>query len=860
MYSSVYFARSTSSIHYWEYNERGRKVYKKEPAPLYFFMKDDGGEYKSIYGDILKKVKFSEWYKYKETREMYQAANRTLFESSVAIENRFILDKYSSQEIKIPKLDVYFIDIEVHSEKGFPKATLAEHPITIISVWSTKEKKFYIFTEKEFDKSFITEECCVKIYNNEVDMLKEFVMFIRKLHPDIISGWNSNGYDIPYIINRCYRLLGEEVTNSISPIRQVRKFIKKLRYGKEQEIYDIAGINLIDYLDLYRKYHQGEQESFKLDYIAKVEIGETKLKFEGSLKQLYKENWQKYVEYNVQDVRLLIKIDDRIKFMDLMLSICYNCRVPFQQFDKTTRVLDGAFISRLMLSKVILPDPETNDENEEQYEGAFVLPPRIGIYDWVLSFDATSLYPSIMMQHNISPETKVCVLNPGAIHIVCDCLEGKDISTEELNKVATPDGKTCEEIIKTIKEKKYTISSNGVLYRHDIPGVVASFVKEWFDKRKYHKKLKEEAIKKGDKAEEQKQDALQFNYKILINSVYGVLGSRYFRLYDRDNALAVTQTGQEVIKLSIDSINTFFREQWPNTNIGKSLKAASVPETVIYSDTDSIYNDVGSILKSFNYPHFENNDKCKEFIDKNISETFSKVLTIAMEKLTKNRMNCADCKISFKREMIARRSIFISKKRYVAWGLKMETKDVDEIEAKGVEMVKSSTPELIRDFMSEYMESLLKNVKETTSLDKIKEIKCKFMKAPVQQICKVINVNNIEKYTDAAGNPAKGAPGHVKASICYNNLIKKYDLEDYYELIYEGDKVRIVYIKENPLFPIEAIAFKEQFPDKIKGLRELVDYDIMWEKVFLSPIRSVYDTIKWVMPPLDQEDLSDMFV
>lgn len=862
MYSYVYFNRNTNDIHLWQYNEKGEKEYVREKAPLYFFMKNDQGDYKSIYGDKLKKVPFDNWNKLKEAREMFKSAGRDLFESDIDVDNRFILDHFSGKELKIPQFDIHFLDIEVHSEKGFPKADLAEHPITIITVWSTKEKKYYIFAEKDFDRSFLKgENAWIKIFDDESELLRTFIAFVRKKHPDIISGWNSNGFDIPYIINRAYKLLGKEATDSISPIKHVRKMVKKLRFGKTQEIYEIAGINCIDYLDLYRKFHQGEQESFKLGYIAKVELGETKVEFEGTLKDLYRNHWQTYVEYNVHDVRLLKKMDDRIQFMNLMIGICYNCRVPFDQFQKTTKVLDGAFISRLMLDKIILPDVHAPEDGEDQYIGAYVKDPRVGMYDWVMSFDATSLYPSIMMQHNISPETKIAVVNETAVAIILDALEGKEVDPSELQLFATGDMR-CAEVIKMIKENGYTMAANGAIYKHDVKGVVASFVKEWFEKRKYHKKLMEKAIADHNDDEAQLQKGLQQNYKILINSVYGYVGSKFSRLYDKDNAVAVTATGQEVLKTTMSSVDTFFKDKWPNLEVAKKLGAKSVPLTIIYGDTDSVYCDVGSVLKSFNYPAFDDIKKCKDFLNQKISDIIFKVINNAMSHLMMKRMNCKDCLIGFKREMIARRAVFLSKKHYAAWVLVMETKDIPEgddheIEAKGIEMVKSSTPEIVRDFMRDFILKFLKNVDQKKANDDIKKIYDEFRSVEIEKIAKITNVNNIDQYTGPDGLPIKGTPNHVKGAIGFNNMLKSKGLDDV-EPIYEGDKVKVVYIKESTRYSSNSIAFKDKLPNEFE-LKELVDYDIMWNKVFIEPIKQFYDVVGWQMPNFDQEDISDLF-
>lgn len=882
MYSCVYFARSSSNIHHWYYDEEGKKQYKKESAPLYFYTQDDNGEYTSIYGQRLKKIEFENYTKFKEAREMFKSAGRDLFESDVDPENRFILDTYSTLNMKKPKFDIHFVDIEVHSEEGFPEPEKAEHPITIITTYSTKYKKFIVLTYKEFDRNFIpegetkpllTDRDVVKIYKSEKEMLDGYIKMVQQLHPDFISGWNSsgyedktffsNGFDIPYIINRINIVFEDDsYSKKLSPLKLVTRYEREHKSGKQRITYNIVGINLIDYLDLYKKYHQGEQESFKLDYIAKVEIQSTKVKFEGSLKELYHKNWQKYVEYNIQDVNILRLLDEKLQFMDMMIGICQNCRCSYDQFSKTTRVLDGAFISRLSVEKIVLPDTSLSHSFDDQYVGAFVKEPTPGVYDWVVSFDATSLYPSVMMQHNISPETKVLVIDQNAALIVMDALEGKKIGEDELSMSAT-ENYDCRGIIKLIKENKYTIASNGVIYRHDKIGIVPRFVKEWFDNRKKHKDLMEKAQNEGNKDEEKLQFGLQLNYKILINSVYGALGSKYFRLYDKDNATAVTLTAQEIIKTAQGSMDSFFMN-WESNELGKKLNAKNLSiSPIIYGDTDSFYFNGGIVLKSFNYPEFQNIEVTKKFVENNIEKWMQKIIDKAMKQLTIQRMNCIENKIFFKREMIARKVAFLAKKRYSAWVLKMEKKDIKEgsdheLETKGHEMVKSVVPEKIRELMRSFVLEMLKTGDKKHMDDVYKKYAEEFKNLPIKNVCKIQNVNNLEKYSDELGEPIKGCPGHVKAALGYNKMLERRNLLDTYEKIQEGEKIKIIYLKDNPYYRDKAIAFKDYIPTEF-NLKEFVDYDIMWNTVFEKPIKPFYTIQNWQLPDLGQDDISDLF-
>jgi DNA polymerase elongation subunit (family B) len=607
MFSYIYFSRSSNKIHSWEYNDRGEKIHVKDDAPLYFYVKSDSKtDYKSIFGDYVRKMEFDSWGKYKETREMYQEANRKMFESDVDIETKYIMQKWAGMPFKPPVLDIFFIDIEVHSEVGFPNAEEAKHPITIITIYSTKQKKYFVFAEKEFDtnikdikgRPLLTSNDEIFICRTEEALLKKFITVINNQHPDIITGWNITRFDIPYIINRAKQLLSENMVNKLSPIGYIRERIKQVKFGKgnvkETKIYEIVGINIIEYIDLYKKYTQKEQPSFKLDYIAsKVEKVGAKLEYEGSLKDLYNNDWQRYCEYNIQDVNLLNLIEIKNGFLQLLASISYGCLVQFENFEKTTKVLDGAFLSKLYLDHIILPDCDRSAEGE--YEGAFVRDPVLGCHDWVVSYDAASLYPSIMMMHNISPETKVRKCFDFIVPYIMKALNGETLSEENENKIADNLGNTVKNIIDLIKTNKYSIATNGAVYDQSKTGIVPKFVKEWFEKRKYHKKKQFECHDSGDHVNENLHKLLQKNYKILINSVYGYVGSKFSRLFDIDNALAVTSTGQQAIVASGDALDNYFKNNWELSNIGKSYNAKNINDGVmIYQDTDSIAG--GSIV------------------------------------------------------------------------------------------------------------------------------------------------------------------------------------------------------------------------------------------------------------------------
>jgi DNA polymerase elongation subunit (family B) len=957
MYSSIYFNRSKSIIHLWEYID-GVKTHNTFEAPLYFYKQDKDGPFTSIYGEKLKKVECKTYNEYQEKIENLKKMGKKLYESDVSIDSKFIIDHYIGQDLQPPKFNIHFIDIEVHSEDGFPSPDEAKHPITVITVWSTKHEKFFIFAEKDFEVNFLREgESCQKIIcSDEAGRLREFVNFINEEHPDVISGWNSDGFDIPYIIRRTEQLCGERWVKKLSPIgvvREVEMTVGKGANKKKEKRFIIGGINCLDLLWVYRNYTFSDRENYRLGYIAELEIGETKLEYDGSLSDLYKD-WQKYMEYNVQDTRLLKLIEQKLGYLGLLFTFCYGCRVPFDQYSKTTRVLDGAFISELSREGIILPDVN-RDITDVQYPGGFVKDPDRGVHDWIMSFDATSLYPSIMMNWNISPETKYAVLNKKFIDATVEAYRGVSLNDDlKFNLPGKAQNKTIYEIVsyvrqkglkevnkedggihglfndepikhitnalanlpyenievyfnneltnivnvvKIIKDKNLCLSGNGILYTQDKIGVIPRFVKIWFDKRKEYKKKMLEAETLGDKDKKKYYDLLQLNFKILINSVYGYLGTCHSRFYDFDNAVAVTINGQNIIKDASYSIENFFLNKWSTHFMGEKLKASNFEGVITYNDTDSVYVNGGRIINSIKAIDMNSYDmnKIKNFIifgkpysnedlydiheekgkknlkikeqfkklednAKSIQNIIQKLITDSMIHLTTIKFNCKENKIFFKREAVARRAGFLQRKRYVAWVLNNEGVECDKMKCVGVEMVRSSTPLFIQDVLEDVVFDMLKYKSLEKSDEKVKDIRDKFLKAPIEQISFPRGIHGMDKYEEGGESENKSQPIHVRASMLYNDMISSNPiLKNKYNLIKNDSKLKFIYMKPSAIFRSNVIAFVDKWPKEF-NLEANIDKDLQFEKTFIMPMTQFYELFGWTMPNLKNVDVSDLFV
>lgn len=946
-YSNVYFHRKRSIMHYWEFNEKGEKEHKSCPAPLYFYSRDENGDFKTIYGDKVKKIECDTWGEFKQKIENYKNMGISVYETDVPIETKFIVQEYLGKQLELPNFDIHFMDIEVHSEEGFPDPENADYPITIIATWSTKDNKFYIFSEREFDDSFIEEDHQVFIFDSEEELLKSYIKFTATTHPDIISGWNSNGFDIPYIINRTRNLLGENWVKRISPIGVIKDREYHITETKTQTRYEIGGISCLDMLEVYKNYTFSEKENYRLGYIASIEIGATKLEYEGTIVDLYAD-WQKYVEYNIQDTRLLRQLEDKLGYIKMLINFCYGCRVPFEHFDRTTRVLDGAFISELAKEGVVLPDVNRGLK-DVKYPGGFVKDPIRGMHEWIISFDATSLYPSIMMNWNISPETKVGVINQrylrqihrglmgnleyikdekdkkkrvdldetcydnlkfkvdkdeiggqidgysvtkviqlvkeksmkvinewGGVHSLMNekvvkeiqkCLVGEEFEEREFEY---DDEEWCvSQMAKYLKDNNYCLACNGVIYRQDFQGVIPRFVENWFNQRKNYKKLMLDAKDKVSKAKNEKEkeewkgkaqlyDLLQLNFKILINSVYGYLGTVYSRLYDFDNCVAVCINGQNITKTTANTLDNFFERKF------------NIKDVVIYGDTDSVYLGYNKVFEKIKIPKdTDEPEEINKIIEKYISDdnnpkciesVTTNVIQKAMESLTQERCNCSDNKIFFKREAVARNGIFLERKRYVAWVLNDEGVSVNKLKVTGVEIVRSSTPIIVQKFLKEIVFDMLKKNNKEYTRKQVSDARDKFMSASPEEIAKPTGIKTYDKYVSRMeGGDNKGVPSQVKAAFIYNNIINKdRNLKQKYEEIFEGDKMKLLYMKKDSVWRNESFGFKDKWVTELE-VEHLIDREKQMEVVFVNPLLPFYHIMNWDFPNFNNEEVGDLF-
>jgi len=755
-------------------------------------------------------------------------------------EYAFIADQHKGMvEWDQDKISIAVIDIEVGSENGFPDPYEANEPIIAIAV-KYLNGEMYVFGLGAYETQ--GKEIYVKC-RDEYTLCKRFMELWTRKCPDIVTGWNTKFFDIPYIINRFRRILGEDEAKKLSPWNYIGER-KTVVNNRQMIAYDILGVSSLDYIELYRWYAPGgkSQESYKLNSIASVELGEEKISYDeyDSLHDLYKMNHQKFIEYNIKDVELIVSLEDKLKLIELGLTLAYDTKSNYDDIFAQTRMWDSLTYSYLLEKNIIVP-PKVVKDKDSAFEGAYVKDPQVGKHDYIASFDLNSLYPHLMMQFNISPETLI------------DPEDYTDEMREVLSQGVNVD-KLLYKKIDTSKLQNATLTPNGQFFRTDMMGFLPKMMEEMYEDRKKFKKLMlkakqdyEDETDDTKKYEIEKRiaryDNLQLAKKVSLNSAYGALGSQYFRFYDLRMALGVTTSGQLAIRWIENKLNDY---------MNKLLQTET--DYVIASDTDSIYLKLGPIVDKF----------CK---DKSIEQTIQFMDKICEDKIQpyidKSYGELADYlkaysqKMQMKREALANKGIWTAKKRYILNVFNNEGVAYKEPKMKvmGLEMIKSSTPSAIRTKMAEAIKLMMIG-SENDIHEFIKKFKEDFKKLPPEEISFPRGINGLNKYSDAVTLYKSGTPIHVKGAILYNNFIKQNKLTKKYNLIQEGEKIKFAYLKMPNHFKDTVISYPSRLPKEL-NLHDYIDYDMQFEKAFIEPIKIILDCMGWTTEKINT--LEDFF-
>jgi DNA polymerase elongation subunit (family B) len=808
--------------------EDGQRVQHTIPYKPYMFVHSRKGDslYRNLRGKQVDKVDFGsvseardfiKRYKDVEGFEIYGLTNFTY---------TFINDYYVGDIDYDPKLiSKLNIDIEVAADQGFPDPKTADKEITAITI--KKDNLYLVLGCGEFT----TSEENVKYFkcNNEHDLLIKFLDIWRSkaYAPDVVTGWNIEGFDIPYLVNRIRRVLGHNMAKKLSPWEIIEEREVSIGTREPQIIYNLVGIAVLDYMQMYKKFSFTNQESYRLDHIANVELGERKMDYSeyDSLFGLYKNDFQKFIEYNIKDVDLVDRLDEKLKLMEQIFAIAYDGKVNYQDAFTSVRMWDIIIHNYLLSQRIVVPQLKVG-EKDGQIIGAYVKDPKEGMHKWVVSFDLNSLYPHIIMQYNISPETYVG-------HI--SAINGEDGVTKILN------GYLNEPSVRNqLLSENLTCAGSGCMFDKDYQGFLPKLMEKMYDDRVVFKKKMLEAKQQHElnpsyeteKAIAQNHN-MQLAKKIQLNSVYGALSNEYFRWFDNKLAESITLSGQLAIK---------WMEREMNKYLNKLFKTKD-EDYVLASDTDSMYITLDKLVTQLGLEG-KPTAEIVQFIDRACEDRFEPFIESCYERLG-TYVNAYSQKMKMKREAIANKGIWTAKKRYIlnVWNNEGVAYTEPKLKIMGIEAVRSSTPSSCRVNIKKCI-NVIMNQEEDDVINFIEKYRTEFSKLPFEEIAFPRGCKNMREYADLNSIYRKATPIHVRGALVYNHLLRQKKLDTRFQLVQEGDKIKFCYMKlPNPLRE-NVVSCPGTLPRQL-GLDQYIDYDMQYEKAFVEPIKTILDAIGW---------------
>ena len=802
--------------------EHGSPVqYREKSRPTLFLVpqaQQKTSKYRTLDGRYAFPKQFDGAREAREFIKQYEGASGLEVHGYERFVYQHIAQKWKGEiDYDMSQMKIWTIDIEVACENGFPDVQASAEEMLCITMKNFNTKETITWGTREFVPPKGIE---YRVFWTEQEMLQDFHTWWNQNTPDIITGWNNNLYDIPYICRRIERVLGEKWKKSLSPWNRV--IDREIRIqGRTNIAYEITGVAILDYLDLYKKFTYTNQESYRLDHIAMVELGDKKLdhsEFE-NFKDFYTSDWQRFVEYNIHDVNLVDSLEDKMKLIELAVTMAYDAKVNLEDVYSQVRMWDTLIYNDLKGRNIVVP-PRITTKKDDKYAGAYVKEPIPGSYDWVVSFDLNSLYPHLIMQYNISPETLLDERHPT---VTVDKI---------LNEEVTFDGDGC-------------VCANGAQYRKDIHGFLPEMMQRIYDERTIYKKrmlaAKQSLVNSTSPAESKalQKDVSKFNNiqmarKIQLNSAYGAIGNQYFRYYNLANAEAITLSGQVSIRWIENRMNAY---------LNKILKTDDV-DYVIAADTDSIYLNLGPFVHEVFKGRETSDDRIVGFLDKVCQVEFEKYIGDSYEALA-SYVNAYEQKMFMKRENIANRGIWTAKKRYIlnvfdSEGVRYKT---PKLKVNGIEAVKSSTPAPCRTAIKDALKVIMNGTED--QLQKfIANFRDQFEAMPVEDIAFPRGCNNVAKNSSPATIYGKGCPMHVRGALLYNFYIKKRKLTHKYPIIQEGEKIKYVMLRTPNKINENVISFFQTLPTEF-GLDKSIDYDLQFKKSFLDPLTVILDTIGW---------------
>ena len=791
---------------------------RDEFYPTLFVKSKRETKYRTLSGECVEEVKPGTIRDCKEFYKKYEGVDGFEIYGNDRYIYQYISKNYPEDEIKfdISKIKLVTIDIEVSSEQGFPDVESCVEEILAITIQNYTTKEIITWGVKPF----VNKQENVTYYHcpTEHELLSHFINYWMVDVPDVITGWNCNLYDIPYICKRLRRVLGEKLMKRFSPWGLVSEGETYIN-GRKFTTFDVGGVTVLDYLDLYKKFTYKAQESYRLDYIANVELGQKKLDHSefDTFKEFYTNGWQKFIEYNIVDVELVDRLEDKMKLIELALTMAYDAKVNYNDVFYQVRMWDNIIYNYLKKRDIVIP-PKIRSDKNERYAGAYVKEPIPGKYDWVVSFDLNSLYPHLIMQYNISPETLL----------------------EERHPSATVD-KILNEEITFEMYKENAVCANGAMYRKDVRGFLPELMEKMYGDRVIFKKkmlqAKQQYEKTPTKALEKeiaRCNNIQMAKKISLNSAYGAIGNQYFRYYKLANAEAITLSGQVSIRWIENKVNGYLN----------TLLQTEDVDYVIASDTDSIYLNMGPLVDKFFSAKSSDKAAIVSILDKICQEKLEPFIERSYQALA-DYVSAYDQKMQMKRENIADRGIWTAKKRYIlnVWNSEGVQYTEPKLKVMGIESVKSSTPAPCRKMLKDAFKLLMTSTEDDV-IDYIDNCRKEFKKLTPEEVSFPRSVSDVQKYKSTSDIYTKGTPIHCRGALLYNHYIKQKKLTNKYSFIQNGEKIKFCYLKKPNIIHENVISFIQEFPKEL-GIDKYVDYDLQFEKAFLEPLKVILDSIGW---------------